>query len=132
MTSNTFRFLRFCCSSFSYFFFVFTVLFNQPSNAGSFDDFFGSIGIDNSQVIKSLLNKGFDPNTPNEAGETPLILAVNSGSINVVKVLSSAKGIDLDRTNLNDETPLMLAAISNKLEIARILISKGSSVNKTG
>jgi ankyrin repeat protein len=119
-------------SRFIWIFFAVSILFSQPSTAGSFDDFFASIVTDNSQVIKNLLIRGFDPNTPNEAGETPLILAVKSGSTNVIKVLISTKGIDIDRPNLYDENALMFAAINNKLEIAKILISKGSSVNKTG
>jgi hypothetical protein len=101
-------------------------------SAGSYEDFFKAIEQDNAQIVSYLLKRGFDPNTPNEQGQRPLILSINFGSNEVSKVLIHAKGSDIDQTNLQDESPLMMAAFNGNFEMAELLIEMGASVNKTG
>lgn len=104
----------------------------QCAFAGSYEDFFNAIELDKADQISIILAKGFDPNTPSENGEPPLIVAVKKGSVKVVQTLLSIKGIDIDRTNLQDENALMFAVFNNNIEIAQRLINSGSEVNKTG
>jgi len=104
----------------------------QLSFAGSYEDFFNAIELDNADQITKLLVKGFDPNTPSENGESALIVAVKKGSVKVVQALVSVKTLDIARTNLQDENALMFAAFNNNIEIAQRLIKSGSEVNKTG
>ncbi len=108
------------------------ILFLDTAVAGSYDDFFKAIRFDDAEEVSSLLKSGFDPNTPTEDGQTPLIVSIKLGSSKTTRVLASAKGLDIDRTNLQDESPLMLAAFNGNLELTKYLVSQGAEVNKPG
>jgi len=45
--------------------------------AGAYDDFFKAVKLDNVSLVRSLLQRGFDPNTvEEERGETGLMIAL--------------------------------------------------------
>lgn len=100
--------------------------------AGSYDDFFHAISIDNSRVIESLLQRGFDPNTQDAQGQSALLTAVSKASWKSVQVLINAPKIEVETRNARDESPLMLAVIQGQITLAKALIDKGADVNKTG
>lgn len=100
--------------------------------AGSFDDFFIAIKRDNPDTITALLNRGFDVNTTNLAGEHGLLLAVREPSFKVLAVLIDWPDINIEARNLHDESPLMLASLQGMTEICQQLIIKGADVNKPG
>jgi len=102
------------------------------SHAGSYDDFFKAIELDQPEVVSDLLLRGFDPNSPSPKGVPALILTYQKKSFKVLDVL-----VDWRKTNLNvfsaeGETLLMLTAINNQLSLADRLINKGADVNKPG
>ncbi len=82
------------------------------SYAGSYDDFFNAIVHDDEAVVKTLLQRGFDPNTVDPAGQYGLILAFKSQSIKVAAVLIEWPQTTAEVRNAADESPLMLAALS--------------------
>jgi hypothetical protein len=45
------------------------------SHAGSYEDFFAAIKQDDSRTLAALLQRGFDPDTPDPQGQSGLILA---------------------------------------------------------
>ena len=100
--------------------------------AGSFDDFFKAIKLDDDVALKSLLQRGFDPNTPDTSGVPGLMLAVKEPSPKVIRVLASWPSTKVEVRNAADESPLMLAALAGELEICRLLIQKNADVNKPG
>jgi ankyrin repeat protein len=100
--------------------------------AGSFDDFFTAIKRDDASTVAALLNRGFDANTRNPAGEHGLFLAVRESSLKVVSVLLSRPEIDVEARSLQDESPLMLASLQGLTELCEQLIQKGADVNKPG
>jgi len=100
--------------------------------AGSYNEFFDAISKDDPVVILNLLRKGFDPNTPTEDGQTPLMLSIKAGANHTSHILAAYKGVDIDRTNLQGESPLMLAAINGNVEITKLLIKLGAEINKAG
>lgn len=102
------------------------------SHAGSYDDFFRAIKQDNAGVISTLLQRGFDPNTLNPAGEHGLILAVRDESLKVVAVLLNGPKINVEARTLQDESALMLASLQGLTELCVQLIDKGADVNKPG
>lgn len=101
-------------------------------NAGSFDDFFTAIKQDDASTISSLLKRGFDANTPNSAGESGLVLALQESSLKTAAVLIDWPGTNVEQRTPQDESPLMLAALKGWSGLCRQLIDKGADVNKPG
>ena len=110
--------------------FVFIEYF--PSYAGSYDDFFKAIEFDQAEVVTGLLQRGFDPDSPNPQGQPALMLAMQKSSRKVAEVLMDWKTTNLSIHNPQMETPLMLAAITNQLDWAQKLIERGADVNQKG
>ncbi len=102
------------------------------AHAGSFDDFFTAVKRDDPDTIKTLLNRGFDANTPDLKGQTGLFLALREPSLKVAQVLIAWPKTVVESRNDKDESPLMIAAINGQLAICQQLIAKGGDVNKTG
>ncbi len=100
--------------------------------SSSYDDFFKAIEFDDPVVVRQLLQRGFDPNTPTADLQTPLILAIQKGSVRVSQVLISSPQLQVNRPNPNDETPLMLAALKQQETLVKGLIQRGADVNRPG
>jgi hypothetical protein len=104
----------------------------SSANAGSYDDFFVAIKRDDAGTVRSLLQRGFDPNTPNPEGFDGLYLALRDESMKVAQVLADWPKANVDTRTLQDETPLMMACLRGHADIARKLIARGADVNKPG
>lgn len=100
--------------------------------AGSYEDFFKAIELDQDSVVLALLQRGFDPNSPSPQGQPALMLAMQKSSNKVAEVLLGWKSTNLSIKNPQSETPLMLAAITNQLDWTKKLIDKGADVNQPG
>ncbi|MFZ9285451.1 MAG: ankyrin repeat domain-containing protein [Burkholderiaceae bacterium] len=119
---NYFKYWTLCIVSIGFF----------SANAGSYEDFFAAIRKDDAQAITSLIQRGFEPNTPDPDGLHPLMLAVQLDSLKAARALAVAPRMRLDARNPHDETPLMLASLRGHTELARELIARQADVNKTG
>ena len=108
------------------------VLFVTQTFAGSYEDFFQAIKRDDASVVQQLLNRGFDPNTPDPAGERGLMIALREPSPKVANALIASPKTKLNLLSDKGESPLMLAAIKGEVELARKMIAKDADVNKTG
>jgi len=102
------------------------------ATAGSYDDFFAALKRDDPQVVRALLQRGFDPNTPNAEGQDGLYVALRDGSLKAAQALAEWPKTDVDRRTPKDETPLMIACLHGQIDMARRLIARGADVNKTG
>jgi uncharacterized protein len=102
------------------------------SNAGSYEDFFSAVKRDDGAAVSSLLQRGFDPNTRNPAGDHGLMLALREPSPKVIAVLLDWPKVDLEARNRQDESALMIAALKGMTEIVSQLLEKGADVNKPG
>jgi ankyrin repeat protein len=102
------------------------------AHAGSFDDFFRAVRGDNASGVRTLLQRGFDPNTLDEHGQTGLLIALREPSPKVIQVLMDAPQTNVDLANPKDETPLMLAAIKGQQDLVNQLLKRDAAVNKTG
>ena len=104
----------------------------NESHAGSFDDFFKAIKLDDGTTVTQLINRGFDANTPNPSGEYALALAIREPAPKVVAALLQWPKIDVEVRNRVDESPLMLAAFVGDLALCKQLIARDADVNKPG
>ena len=102
------------------------------ANAGSYDDFFKALKMDDALVVGGVLDRGFDPNTLNPEGVHPLVLAIKRPSPAVLGLLLKAKSVQVEYRNAADESPLMLAAMAGMVEVCKRLIALDADVNKTG
>ena len=100
--------------------------------AGSYDDFFAAIKRDDPAVIRDLVQRGFDPNSPSPDGSQGLYLALRDGSLKAASALVDSPKTQVDARTAKDETPLMMASLRGQLEIARKLVARGADVVKTG
>lgn len=104
----------------------------SSSNAGSYEDFFTAITRDDPSTIASLVNRGFDPNTPNPQGLDGLYLALSAGSLKAAEALIQWPKTKVESRTPQDESPLMMASLRGHLDIARRLIARDADVNKPG
>ena len=102
------------------------------SFAGSFEDFFIAIRNDNAGTVGALLQRGFDPNTRDEKGQTGLAMAMQERSLKAAEVLLSHPAIQIDALNQAGESALMMAALKGEIAGARTLLERGAKVNQPG
>jgi len=101
-------------------------------HAGSYEDFFVAIKQDNAAAVTALLQRGFDPNTPNPEGLPGLYLALREPSLKVAEALIAWPKTNVEIRTSQDESPLMMAALKGQLDLAKKLIERDADVNKTG
>lgn len=102
------------------------------AKAGSYDDFFTAIRIDDEATMSALLARGFDPNTVDAKGQPGLVLAMKETSIKVARVLINSPKTHVEARSPADESALMLAALNGELALCQLLIQKNADVNKPG
>jgi len=117
---------------FRYFVYLFVFIAYSYTFAGSYDDFFTAIKQDDVAKVKTLLVRGFDPNTVNPSGEHGLIVAVREPSLKVISVLLETPNVNVEARTPQDESPLMLAALKGLTDLCRRLMALGADVNKPG
>lgn len=112
--------------------YVLVITASFAAQAGSFEDFFRAVRGDNASGVRTLLQRGFDPNTRDEKGQTGLLIALREPSPKVIQVLLESPQLNVDIANAKDETPLMLAAIKGQQDLVNQLLKRDAAVNKTG
>ena len=106
--------------------------FQIKAQAGSYEDFFKAVQVDNVRTVQTLLQRGFDPNTVNPDGVPALMLAVREPSLKVAELLASWPQTRTEVRNAHDESPLMLAALKGFLPLVKKLVNNDADVNKPG
>ena len=102
------------------------------AHAGSYEDFFAAISPDNDKAVRTLLQRGFDPNTLSPSGEPALILALREPSFKVISALLANPLTEVEFRTVNDESALMLAALRGYIDVCKELIARNADVNKPG
>ena len=103
------------------------------ASAGAYDDYFKAVRMDDVKAVRSLLQRGFDPNTvEEERGDTGLILALREDSAKVFDLLLNTRDVNLDARARNGDSALMIAAYKGKLDAVSALLDKGAEPNQTG
>ena len=107
-------------------------VFSAVVHAGSYDDFFKALQLDQAAPAKALLNRGFDPNTVAPDGTPALIKALQEQSFKVAQVLVNDPKIHTNVRNARAETALMLAALRGQESLVVQLVARGAEVNHAG
>ena len=102
------------------------------ARAGAFEDYFAAVRSDNESAVVALTLRGFDLNTPDEKGESGLLIALRLGSIKVADFLLKQNAVIVEARNAQGESPLMMASLKGHLAQAKRLIQRGAEVNKPG
>ena len=110
-----------------------TALSATTAHAGAYDDFFKALQLDLAQSVKTLLGRGFDPNTVDAAnGDPGLVYAVRNESPNATLMLLTSPQINLEARARNGDTALMLAAYKEDVATVAALLRKGAEPNRPG
>lgn len=103
-----------------------------PAHAGIYEDFFRAVAIDDERTLRAVLSRGFDPNTPDERGQTGLFLAMRESSLRAAELLLAHPDLKIDAVNAHDETALMMAALRGHPQWVRRFVARGAQVNRPG
>lgn len=115
-----------------YVLYLYVLLGFSAAISGSYDEFFTALQRDDATVVRSLLKRGFDPNTVNAKGNPALIAALREPSLAVVTALLESPLTQVEVRTAQDESALMLAALKGHVEICKLLIARDADVNKPG
>jgi uncharacterized protein len=102
------------------------------SHAGAYEDFFQAIQRDDGAVLRSLLQRGMDPNTRDEKGQVGLYLALRGSAFTAADALLQHSDLDVNASNAAGETPLMMAALRGNIDWANRLLERGAKVHQAG
>jgi uncharacterized protein len=103
------------------------------AHAGAYDDFIRAVKVDDAAEVKSLLQRGLDPNLIEpERGDSGLILALRNNSMKVFTLLLNAHDVNLEAKSRNGDTALMVACYTGNKPAVDALLAKGAEVNKPG
>jgi uncharacterized protein len=104
----------------------------SPSIAGDVEDLFSAIRIDDAGTVKSLLQRGLDPNVRDNKGVPALLWALQIDAPKSAAVIAEQAALDVDAANEAGETALMLAALKADMALCRRLLERGAAVNRPG
>ncbi|MDN5835963.1 MAG: ankyrin repeat domain-containing protein [Nitrosospira sp.] len=99
--------------------------------AGVYEDLRWAVEDNNIPDVTDLLAKGADPNTPDEGGNTLLMVAIRHKNTKLADLLIDA-GAKLTLRNKFGETAIMLASYNGLRDIVEKLYVKGAEINHNG
>ncbi len=117
---------------FQFVFYLLVAIGFPIAHAGSYEDFFTAIKRDHRNTIDDLLQRGFDPNTLDDAAQPGLILALRLESFEVAQALIDSPRLQPEATNPAGETALMLASLRGQTTLIERLLKRGAAVNRPG
>ena len=82
-------------------------------------------------LVEQLVRRGADVNQLFDNNASPLILALDNGSVEVAKRLLGAPAIRVNQATILGITPLIMASRIDHKEIIKLLLSKGADPNIT-
>jgi ankyrin repeat protein len=103
-----------------------------PAQAGAYEDFFKAVALDDAAAVERLLQRGFDANSVDEAGQGALLLAMREGAFKVASTLMKSPGLKVDQPNSAGETALMMAALRGHAEWLPRLVAQGAAIEREG
>jgi ankyrin repeat protein len=99
----------------------------SPVSAGVYEELRSAVEVNHTGDIAKLLARGADPNTPDEQGNTLLMIAIQNNNPELVDILLNA-GAKLNLRNRYGETAIMLASYNGLYDIVEKLYVKGAEI----
>lgn len=112
--------------------YLFVLLGISSAFAGSYEDFFVAVKRNDGGTVTEILQRGFDPNTPDPSGKAALVIALQEESFAVAEALMARPDLNVNLLNPAGESALMMAALRGNLAWCERLLARGASVNKSG
>lgn len=109
-----------------------SIVLTAPAHAGAYEDFFKAVSLDDAASVERLLQRGFDANSVDEAGQGALFLAMREGAFKVAATLLKAPGLKVDQANSAGETALMMAALRGHGDWLPQLVAQGAAIEREG
>ena len=78
-------------------------------------------------LIKYFISKGLSVKKQNYGGDTPLLIAAETGNIEIIKYLLN-NGSSIDEENYNDKTAILCSSSAGKLEAVKFFREYGCSL----
>ena len=102
------------------------------ASAGSYEEFFQALIRNDGPAAIKLIDRGFDPNARNEAGQPGLIVALRAEADNSALALARDPRVDPNVRNSAGETPVLWAALRNQLPVLQALVARGGALQSEG
>lgn len=112
--------------------YLLVALASFPVVAGSYEDFFRALIRNDGPTAIRLIDRGFDPNGRNEAGQPGLIVALRAESDDAALALARDARVDPNVRNPAGETPVLWAALRNQLPTLQALAARGGELQPEG
>ena len=100
----------------------------QPPEVQASARLLDAIALRNPEGVRLALESAVDVNARSEDGVTPLIRAVVSGDVEIVRLLLRKDGLDPNLASESGATALIEAALRGYDEIVRLLLTAGARV----
>ena len=92
-----------------------------------FEEFIDAVANKDKTKLRAMIKKGFDVNMANEDGRTALMMAVQVGDLNILKMLIKA-GANLEQRAKEDETAFLYACrVTENVKVIEYLIKQGAN-----
>lgn len=103
-----------------------TPVITQTTSPGTMHDLVVAISNDDLSRVEEFLDQGFDINSRDESGRTPLIVAVGYDKVDIAELLL-LRGIDVNaKTFHSEETALISACASGRDKIIMLILEQGN------
>jgi ankyrin repeat protein len=112
--------------------YLFAMLAVSVAKAGSYEDYFRAIEVDNDRGLTRLFAEGFDPNTLDPRGQPGILLAMKGQSYKAAQVLFAQPALKVDEANPVGETALLMAAMRGSVDWCQRLLDRGAQLNRPG
>ncbi|MDY7579083.1 ankyrin repeat domain-containing protein [Herbaspirillum sp. RTI4] len=110
-----------------------SLLLPGSATAGSYDDYFKAVRLDDPATIKELMQRGLSPNMVEaDRNETAMIVALREDSMKVFNLLLDTPGIDINAQAANGDDALMIASYKGNVVAVKALLAKDVEVNRPG
>jgi ankyrin repeat protein len=80
-------------------------------------------------LLRQLIDGGYDVNTKTVNGDTALQWAAANGDVKMVNMLLSYPSINLNDVDVNGESALTFAVVNEQYDVALLLITHGADYN---
>ncbi|MGL1833442.1 ankyrin repeat domain-containing protein [Rhodocyclaceae bacterium SMB388] len=111
--------------------FLMLLCFAVLAQANSYENSLSSARLGDTRQLVDLLNRGIDPNTIDEQGNSLLILAAGGGHAATVNAILEYRP-NVSHRNLAGDSALMLAALRGHDEIVDRLLAADAELNHDG